>query len=238
MRLADHVAGVVHRRGERHARPERVLEHGDARIRMDEHGIEVPIDDGARALVVMLLIGAAIDEDVAHARDDERLGAQRGIEQRHELAAELPAAEREELDHEHRRRERAKRLLNRRCSGGAGLVDRARGIERHQTSIDVLGERRQLDDLHRRRRLQPRRLRSSGEQHDSKVGGERSGQRPRALQMSEAERVLAVHQQRVACHVRTTSAQRASARARCRAARASPSARTARAACRAFAMRW
>ena len=105
--LADDEAGVVDGHAQRLPRRERLLEPGEPRVAVDEHGVEVGVGERGGAVVVRLLVGARADEDVAQAAGGERAVGARGLEQRHELAGELRAPEREQLDDHGGRPDRA-----------------------------------------------------------------------------------------------------------------------------------
>ena len=97
--VADDEAGVVDRHAQRPARRERLLQAGEARVAVHEHGVEVLVRRARAARSSWACWSARrADEDVAQAARGQRAGRPRGLEQRHELARELRPPEREQLD--------------------------------------------------------------------------------------------------------------------------------------------
>ena len=92
----------MNRHAQRLGRPEGVFEDGELRVGVHQHAIEVLVGDSPRLVVVRLLLGAEVHQNVADARQHERSGLPaRFLEQRQELARKLAAAERKELDEHH-----------------------------------------------------------------------------------------------------------------------------------------
>ena len=73
--VAGDEARVVDGDAQRRARLEGLLQAGEARVAVHEHGVEVLVGQRGRAVVVLALVGARADEDVAQAAGGE--GAQR-----------------------------------------------------------------------------------------------------------------------------------------------------------------
>src|SRR3954468_10405296 len=96
----------MHRDAERLRRLEGLLEAGEARVAVDEDGVEMSVGQLACAVVACRV---AADEDVAQAAGGERAQRARLLEQRDELAGELRAAEREQLDEHDLRLDAAER---------------------------------------------------------------------------------------------------------------------------------
>ena len=96
-----HITGVVHRRAQRLARLEAVLQPRQRRVGVHQHGVEVAVGEPARAVVVVLLVGPRIDQDIAQAAHHLRRRAALALrlaldepDQRQDLAGKLLAAKR------------------------------------------------------------------------------------------------------------------------------------------------
>ena len=108
--LTDDEAGVVDRHAQRLAGRERLLQAREAGVAVDEHGVEVRVGERDRAVVVALLVGARGSRGCrAGCTRSSAPSRARGLEQRHELAGELRAPEREQLDEHDRGPQRAER---------------------------------------------------------------------------------------------------------------------------------
>ncbi len=193
-------AAVVHRRAHRSAGPEAVFQARERRVGVHEHRVEVAVGEPARPVVVVLLVGARIDQDVAqaahHLRRHARL-APRGTDHRQDLVGELLAAEREQLDQQHRRSCAVHRVVDQATTLGAG-----RGHVEHAVAADhgvavVHAQRRQVDafDLPCGTGT-PGGSRPPLRNTTRKCARQRLGQREAARQVADAQRVLAVEEQR------------------------------------------
>jgi hypothetical protein len=189
-------SGVMHLDSRHHRRAERFVQRGEPRIGVHEHRIEVRAEDRRGAVVVPLLLRAAIDEKIAHAADDDRPRHRPGrVEQRHQLLAELPAAERKQLDEDDRRRYAAVDIEQLSGSRTAQLFDRSAVADDGQAATLVLRERGQIDHFDIVRWLQVARTRAAARKDHSELVRQRAGKRPRPREVSHAERVLAVEEE-------------------------------------------
>ena len=194
---------------------------------MDEHGVEVGVGERGGAVVVRLLVGARADEDVAQAAGGERAVGARGLEQRHELAGELRAPEREQLDDHGGRPDRAVGGEDALAAHAPRLLERVARVVADEPAALPHAQRRQREHLHAGGRPDRLRQRAAAQQHDAEALGERRAQRVGADQVAEADRVLAVPQQRRAIAHASRSPARRSVRRPSSAGRMRPTAGTA-----------
>ena len=159
--------------------------------RVHEHGVEEARRRAARARSSSL--GVAADEDVAQAAGGERAHGARLLEQRHDLAGELRAPEREQLDEHDLRLHAAERHQD------AAVAELPRAVEVAVAGAEAVAlhaERRERDELDAVRRVDALGQVAAGEQHDLEALREPVAQRVGAHQVAEADRVLAVEEQR------------------------------------------
>ena len=193
-----HIAGVVHRHAHRPARVEAVFEARKRRVGVHQHRVEVAVGEPARAVVVLLLIAPRIDQDVAQAARDQRRRTglvSRGADQRQDLAGELLAPERKQLHQQHRRAMSALCFEDQRKPARLRLGHVVRRVAADHRVAVVHAERRQVDQFDAGRHRQAGRQASAVQEHDMEALGQRCGQRERARQVADAQRVLAVEQQ-------------------------------------------
>ena len=95
----SHQAGIGDLRGDRCGERKAVAERREGRVAMHHHQVEMAVDDLDRLFVAAGL--HPLLQYVAHRGDQRRLGCHRsdGVEQRQQLEAHLPPAERIGLDH-------------------------------------------------------------------------------------------------------------------------------------------
>ena len=175
-------------------------------------------------LVVASLITTLPDQDVAQARHDDRRPALAtgGVKHADELAGELLATEREQLDEDHARRhplQGAQDLLvpQRERPGDAPPT-----VATDEETVRAHPQRRDRDDLDAGRWREPARHGTTVEQDDPKPLAQPGRQRKRTHQVTQAERVLTVEQHRgTAAHVPPRSSQSASSRSLSRTTRPS-----------------
>ncbi len=202
-RFADDEARVVHGHGER-AR-ERLLEPGEARVGVHEHGVEVRLREAGGAFVVRALVGAAAHEDVAQAARGQRAGGAGGLQQRDQLAGELRAPEGEQLDQHRVGAHRAERREDPLLARLPRLLEREARVVGHEAALRAHAERRERDDLDAGRRRDLLGQRAAAHQHDPEALGQRRAQRVGAHQVAEPDRVLAVEEDRHAAASRRGS---------------------------------
>ena len=197
--------GVVHGHAQRDSRTERLLQGREPGVRVDQYRVEVLVRHPARAVVVALLVASAADQDVAQAAGDEGgvAGRARGPEERHQLARELPASEREELDQQHVGSRGAEGLLDHRQAQLDGFLDREPPVPADQRVVGVETQRRQVHDVDRGGLGELRGPRSAVEERDVEVLRQALGQVHRAHQVAETHRLLAVEEQTWSRHRRS-----------------------------------
>ena len=210
--VADDEARVVDRARAAAARGANVSSSRAKRgIAVHEHGVEVLVRERRGAVVVGLLVGARADEDVAHAARGERAVRARRLEQRHELARELRAPEREQLDEHGDRPHGAERREDPLARAPPTPLERVARVVADEAARRPDAERRQRQHLHAGRRADPFGERPAAQQHDAEALRQRRAQRVGADQVAEADRVLAVAEQRRAVAHATSSPRRAAA---------------------------
>ena len=171
-----------------------------ARVGVHEHEVEELVGRAARALVVAGLVALGRHEDVAHAADAQGAGVARGLQQRHELDAELLAPEREHLDEHDVGRQPLVGGEDGLLADGQGAVGGAPAVQAREPAVEAHADRRQGDHLD-----------PGGDRHvlghapalqddDAEALGERARERERTDEVPEAERVLAVEEDRRARH--------------------------------------
>src|SRR5205823_8064291 len=120
-----------------------------------EHEVEVRIDELARPVVVLLLVRASADEQIAHAgRDDRPRRSPRLVEQRNQLLLEFAAAKRKQLDDDDRRSNLQVRLNEKTRAFTADVFERVGAVQYDDLSVGILRERRKLDDVDALRRCE------------------------------------------------------------------------------------
>ena len=108
------------------------------------------------------------------------------------------------------------------------LLDRVARVVADEAAVGADAERRQREHLHAGRRPDALRERAAAQQHDAEALRERPAERVGAHQVAEADRVLAVAEQRRPAHATSSSAARSSGSRRASAAaRTRPTAGTA-----------
>ena len=193
---ADDEARVPDRHLEPVDRAERLAERGEARIAVHEHGVEMGVGEPESALVVALLVGARGDEDVAQAARGHGAGRAGALEQRHQLARELGPAEREQLDHHHRRPDAVQRAQEEIPADRPRPLDAEARVMADEARARPDAERRQRHDLHSRRRRDVRGHRPAAHEHHAEPLGKVRAERVGPGEVAEADRVLAVEEQR------------------------------------------
>src|SRR5262249_22674375 len=118
-----------------------------------------------------------------------------GLEEREELAGELRAAEREQLDEHDRGADVAQRGLDALGADGPGpLGAEAAVVAAEAPALDA--QRPQRDELDAGWRRDPRGQLAAHQQHDAEALGQAAAERVGANQVAEPDRVLAVEEQR------------------------------------------
>jgi hypothetical protein len=190
---------------------ERVLQAREAGVGVDEDRVEVRVDQPRRALLVAVLVAPPAHEDVAQAARADRAAGARGLEQRHDLARELGPAEREQLDENDRGADAVERVEDAHVALAPGLLDVEALVVADEAPVRADAERRQRDDIDAARWRDPVRQRAAAHEHDAEALGQLGAQRVRAHEVPEADRVLAVEEQR---HTGNASAALSSSRRR------------------------
>ena len=208
---ADDEPGVMNRHAQGRPRVERVLQARKVRVGVHEHEVEPPVGRRRGALVVASLALAAGDEDVAQAAGDERPGAPRGarsLEQGQELGGELLAPKREQLDHHRPRPDLIEGGEDPPGSQLEGARDLGSPVVGDQRPVGPHAERRQRNNPNAGGQRRVGRHRAAAEQGDLEALRERRAQRERPGEMAEAERVLAIQEQRrYSAHAATSAAE-------------------------------
>jgi hypothetical protein len=205
-----HEARVADRDAQRGPWPEGLLQPGQPRVGVHQHGVEPAVGDARRALVEARLALAAADEDVAQAAGDERARRPQrlgGLEQRDELGRELLAPEGEHLDQQRGRARGEERAHEHPPPQHERVLHRAGGVAADQLAVGGHAERGQRDEPDAGRRLEAARQLAAAEQGDVEALAQHLGQRERAHQVAEPHRVLAVHEQRRAAVAHGTSSR-------------------------------
>jgi hypothetical protein len=159
-------------------------------IGVNEHGVEEVVGERAGPVVSF---SVAADQDVAQAAGREGAQGARLLEQRHQLARELGPTEREELDQHDARLHAAERHQD------APVPDLPRALEvavARAEPVLLHTQRRQRDELDVLGRLDAVGEIAAGEQDDLEVLGQAGAERVGAHQVAEADRMLAVEEQR------------------------------------------
>ena len=142
------------------------------------------------------LVGAAADEDVAHAGERRDAVAPGRREQRQQLAGEARAPERPQLDQHHVGSHVGVRGEDPLAPGRPRAGEREPGVVADERPRRPDAEGRQRDDLDAGRRGHPVGERAAAHEHDAEALDQRRALRVCAGQVAEADRVLAPEEQR------------------------------------------
>ena len=120
---------------------------------MHQHRIKVAVGQPACAVIVVLLVGPRVNQNVAQAAGHQRtagLGT-RGANHRQDFCGELLAAEGKQFDQQHVGPARNHRRIDQAPALGPRSGDVKHGITTHDSVAVVHAQRREVDALYFRR---------------------------------------------------------------------------------------